>query len=194
MGQCWNSDCKQTYYQCVMAVGYSMSIFTLEKIVEPVYFARQIFNVDSYTKEDCRANVLCLSDIWCRLFHYRKSSTQCIKFVQYSMSIISLENIVKRSSQRIMHVRYSMSVITLEEIVEPMYYVCPIFDVNDCSSKNLRADVVCLSDILMSIITRQKIIDLIYNVRPIFLVDYYTREHSQANVSSTSDIRCWLLQ
>ena len=98
--------CKQTYYQCVMAVGYSMSIFTLEKIVEPVYFARPIFNIDPYTKEDCRANVLCSYDIWCRLSHYRKSSTQCIMFVQYSMSIITLENIVK-----------------------PLYYARPIFDV-----------------------------------------------------------------
>ena len=34
-----------------MAVGYSMSIFTLEKIVETMYYARRIFDIDPYTKD-----------------------------------------------------------------------------------------------------------------------------------------------
>ena len=46
-----------------MAVGYSMSSFTIEKIVEPVSFARRIFFVDPYTEDDCRAKALCSSDI-----------------------------------------------------------------------------------------------------------------------------------
>ena len=46
-----------------MFVRYSMSIITLEKIDEPMYFARPKFKVDYYTREHCRANVLCTSDI-----------------------------------------------------------------------------------------------------------------------------------
>ena len=122
--RCRELHCKPTYYQCVKAVGYSLSMFTLEKIVGPVYFARRIFNVDPYTKVDCRANVFCSSDIWCRLLHYRKSSTQCIMFVQYSMSIITPENIVK-----------------------PTYYPRPIFDVGYYTRGNSCANVLCLSDI-----------------------------------------------
>ena len=52
-----------------MFVRYSMSIITLKKIVEPMYYVRPIFDVDYYTEEDRRANVLCSSDIRCRLLH-----------------------------------------------------------------------------------------------------------------------------
>ena len=60
-----------------MAVGYSMSNFTLEKIVEPVFYARRIFDVDPYIKN----------------------------------------------------------------IIEPIYNVCPIFDVGFNTRENHRADV-----------------------------------------------------
>ena len=76
----------------MLFVGYSMSIIKLKKIVQPMYHVRPIIDVDYYSRENCRANVLCLSDIGCRL-----------------------------SSQRIMFIRYLMSIITLEKIVEPMY-------------------------------------------------------------------------
>ena len=47
----------------MMFVGYLMSIITLEIIVEQMYYARRIFNVNPNTEENCRVNVLCLSDI-----------------------------------------------------------------------------------------------------------------------------------
>ena len=84
-----------------MFVRYSMSTITLKKIVEPKYYVRPTFNVDYYTSENRRDDVCCSSDIQCRLLNKRKSSSQCI-----------------------MCIRYSMSIITLEKIVEPMYYVC----------------------------------------------------------------------
>ena len=46
-----------------------MSIITLENIVKPMYYARPIFDVDCYTRENSQASVLCLSDIWRRLLH-----------------------------------------------------------------------------------------------------------------------------
>ena len=72
-----------------MLVRYLMSIFTLEKIIEPMYnirpifdveyytrkivelmyYARPIFDVDYYTRENYRATVECSSNILCRFSH-----------------------------------------------------------------------------------------------------------------------------
>ena len=46
-----------------------------------------------------------------------------------------------------MFVQYSMSIIKLENIVKPMYYSRPIFDVDCYIRENSRAKVLCLSDI-----------------------------------------------
>ena len=52
-----------------MFVQYSMSIITLENIVKPMFQARPIFDVDCYPGDNGLADVLCLSDILCRLLH-----------------------------------------------------------------------------------------------------------------------------
>ena len=46
-----------------------------------------------------------------------------------------------------MFVQYSMSIITLENIVKPMYYARLIFDVDCCTRENRRADVLYSFDI-----------------------------------------------
>ena len=40
-----------------------------------------------------------------------------------------------------MLVGHSMSILIFKNIVEPMYYACPIFDVDFYSRENHRADV-----------------------------------------------------
>ena len=50
-----------------MFVNNWIAIITLEKIVEPMYYVCSILDVDFYTRENCRASVLSLSDIRCRL-------------------------------------------------------------------------------------------------------------------------------
>ena len=52
-----------------MLVRFSTSIIAQEKIVEPMYYVRPIFDVAYYTEEDCRAYILLSSDIWCQLLH-----------------------------------------------------------------------------------------------------------------------------
>ena len=142
-----------------------MSIIALKKIVEPMYQVRPIFNVDNCTRKNLRADVLCSSDIRCRLLHSRKSSSRCIRFVQYPMSIIALE-----------------------EIVEPMYQVRPIFDVDYCTRKKSSSRCIMFVRYSMSIITLEKIVKPMFWVRPISDVDYCTRKNSRANVSGTSNI------
>ena len=148
-----------------MFVRYLMSIITLEKIIDPMYNGRPKLDVDYYIREHCHANVLCTSDIRCRLLHWRKSWSRCTVFVRYSTSIVALEknrrtdvlwlsvirgrllNGRRLSNRCIMFVRCSMSINTLKKVVEPMYYVRPIFDFDYYSSKNRRDDVCCSSDI-----------------------------------------------
>ena len=178
-----------------------MSIIALEKIVEPMYQVRPIFDVDYCTRKNLRADVLCSSDIRCRLLHMRKSSSRCIGFVQYPMSIIAREKIVEPMYQVrpifdvdycdvdcIGFVQYPMSIIAREKIVEPMYQVRPIFDVDYCTRKKSSSRCIMFVRYSMSIITLEKIVKPMYWVRPISDVDYCTRENSRANVSGTSDI------
>ena len=102
-----------------MYVRYPTSIITLEKITEPMHSVRLILYVDYYTRENSRANVLLTSDIRGRSLREKKSSNRCIKFVRYSMSIITLEKIV----------------------LLKMYYVRPIFDIDYYSRENHRTNV-----------------------------------------------------
>ena len=46
-----------------------------------------------------------------------------------------------------MYVRYSTLTTTLKEIIEPVYNVCPIFDVDYHASENRQTDVSSLSEI-----------------------------------------------
>ena len=64
--------------------------------VESTYYVHPIFYVEYYTRDNRQADIWCLSDIWCRLLHQRKSSSQCIMYVRYSMSIV-----IQRIDERI---------------------------------------------------------------------------------------------
>ena len=101
-------------------------------------------------------------------------------FVRYSMSIITLEKIVKPM--------YWVSpisdvIIAREKIVEPMYQVRPIFDVDYYTRENYHSSR-CIGFVQypISIIALEKIVEPMYQVRPIFDVDYCTRKNRRADV------------
>ena len=62
----------------------------------------------------------------------------------------------KSSSRCIMFVRYSMSIIILKKIVESMYCVCPIFDVDYYTRENCQADVLGSSNIRCRLLHEKK--------------------------------------
>ena len=85
-----------------MFVRYSMSIIILKKIVESMYCVCPIFDVDYYTRENSRTNVLCSSDISHRFLHWRRLSSQRMILVRlFDVDYYTSEN--RRSAASEVH-------------------------------------------------------------------------------------------